>query len=581
MGWDEAIFGYVLKKFGGKSKPENSSHHVLLETEASTLRLFAAALTGESLKIVAAEKLGGADQERLLLPERIDLFANIEDNRKAYLYRLLVAVTVRKLDLALPWESGEASRALSDDEIARVRTRLEAEFPRAGEWLLELVRKLRPALGDSDSAVLANPLATNILFGGLSPRMKIKKLATPVTESFSQESLASGTEIKGKPRERAQEIRLGERKDDENPLVHVFEKVLTADEYGGGKKNIDGSDELEDHEEALRELNLKHVIRSPEKTRSIYKSDAVVDGGAPDLEDASESVAQSFLYDEWDHSKKNYRRDWCTVFKSTATADSTVAPRRPPTALVKRLRAELEKSLNERRWRARQPDGPEPDLDALVIAATDRKSGLTPSNRLFLSRRRTHQDFAATILIDMSLSTDAWVNNHHVIQVARESVLMLAEVLDGIATNVSIAAFSSNTRRDCRFLELKGFNENWGVLRARLPALKPTGYTRIGPAIRHAALELNQRKSKTKLLLLISDGKPTDYDRYEGTYGMEDIRRAIKEAQESGLRVRAIAIDAEAKFSLPRMFGSGKYQILPHPEALAPALSKIFAQCLV
>ena len=58
-------------------------------------------------------------------------------------------------------------------------------------------------------------------------------------------------------------------------------------------------------------------------------------------------------------------------------------------------------------------------------------------------------------------------------------------------------------------------------------SIEPSGYTRLGPAIRHSTYRLSQLNSKNKLLILLTDGKPTDYDRYEGRYGIEDIHNAI------------------------------------------------------
>ena len=64
----------------------------------------------------------------------------------------------------------------------------------------------------------------------------------------------------------------------------------------------------------------------------------------------------------------------------------------------------------------------------------------------------------------------------------------------------------------------------------------------------------------------MSDGKPTDYDRYEGRYGVADVRQAVHEAQQRSVHLFALAVDAEARFYLPRMFGGP----LRHP-ALAGA----------
>jgi nitric oxide reductase activation protein len=40
----------------------------------------------------------------------------------------------------------------------------------------------------------------------------------------------------------------------------------------------------------------------------------------------------------------------------------------------------------------------------------------------------------------------------------------------------------------------------------------------------------------------------------------------------------ALAVDAQARFYLPRMFGKGNYAILPRPEALAGALARVVAE---
>lgn len=105
--------------------------------------------------------------------------------------------------------------------------------------------------------------------------------------------------------------------------------------------------------------------------------------------------------------------------------------------------------------------------------------------------------------------------------------------------------------------EVKGWNDPWPVARDRLRAIAPQGYTRIGPALRHATAGLAAESADQRLLLLVSDGKPTDYDRYEGRYGVGDIRQALREADRVGVRVHALAVDAVARDYLPPMFGRG------------------------
>jgi nitric oxide reductase NorD protein len=69
-------------------------------------------------------------------------------------------------------------------------------------------------------------------------------------------------------------------------------------------------------------------------------------------------------------------------------------------------------------------------------------------------------------------------------------------------------------------------------------------------------------------VLLVSDGKPTDYDRYEGRYGVADVRQALREGAQGGVLTHALAIDSHARSHLPEMFGTGAWHVLSHADRL-------------
>jgi nitric oxide reductase NorD protein len=100
----------------------------------------------------------------------------------------------------------------------------------------------------------------------------------------------------------------------------------------------------------------------------------------------------------------------------------------------------------------------------------------------------------------------------------------------------------------------------------------------MGPALRHATTELAAEPADRRLLLLVSDGKPTDYDRYEGRYGVADIRQALREADRAGVHTHALAVDATARDYLPPMFGAGNWDILSHPEQLSEVLTTVYGR---
>jgi nitric oxide reductase NorD protein len=84
----------------------------------------------------------------------------------------------------------------------------------------------------------------------------------------------------------------------------------------------------------------------------------------------------------------------------------------------------------------------------------------------------------------------------------------------------------------------------------------------LGAPIRHLTAHLTHQRARLRLLFLLSDGKPNDEDEYEGTYGIEDTRQAVAEAQLQGIHLFCLAIDRQGSIYLPQMFGPHGYRIL-------------------
>jgi hypothetical protein len=103
-------------------------------------------------------------------------------------------------------------------------------------------------------------------------------------------------------------------------------------------------------------------------------------------------------------------------------------------------------------------------------------------------------------------------------------------------------------------------------------ALEPNGYTRTGAAIRHTSTLLGAQRTRYRLLLMLSDGKPNDVDEYEGRYGIEDSRQAVSEARIQGIVPFCLTVDREAPAYLPSIFGASGYTLLRRPELLPAVL---------
>ena len=101
-------------------------------------------------------------------------------------------------------------------------------------------------------------------------------------------------------------------------------------------------------------------------------------------------------------------------------------------------------------------------------------------------------------------------------------------------------AFSGEGPAGVQVQVVKTFSDRGGApVQRRIERLEPDRYTRVGAAVRHTTARLATESAERRLLLLLTDGRPNDVDQYEGRYGVEDTRQAVREAACEGVLVFA------------------------------------------
>ena len=323
-------------------------------------------------------------------------------------------------------------------------------------------------------------------------------------------------------------------------LNHSFEKIETLEEFQGNWRELDGADQIEEMADALEELQFNQVIRTEESSEGYLKSDHA---GF-----ASEIVGETrgpYLYPEWDYKKKRFRTDHCSVTEAVPehSGHGSEAVLRKNHGTLLKLKHDLDRILNRFSPEPRQIQGDEIDLDAAVEYLVDRSIGHTPSERLYRKRRRNMREVDLLLLLDNSLSTDSYRNGIRVLDAERDGMLLFGEALSEAGLPFACYSFHSKTRHNCQVSKLHDFEDTWNRSRNRLMSLEPRGYTRIGPALRHAISILGKRSTRHRWIVLFTDGHPNDYDRYEGRYGQEDVRHAIQEAEAEGIGVHLLSFD--------------------------------------
>jgi nitric oxide reductase activation protein len=109
----------------------------------------------------------------------------------------------------------------------------------------------------------------------------------------------------------------------------------------------------------------------------------------------------------------------------------------------------------------------------------------------------------------------------------------------------------------------------------RLGGLVPRQQNRDGAAIRHATAKLRACEARTKLLMLVSDGRPLDGD-YKDDYSLEDTKAALREARQAGIDPFCVTIDAAADAYLRRMYGDVRFAVIDRVESLPARLPRIY-----
>jgi nitric oxide reductase NorD protein len=251
-------------------------------------------------------------------------------------------------------------------------------------------------------------------------------------------------------------------------------------------------------------------------------------------------------------------------------------------ALVRRVRRRFDGLRPRRVQLGRQPDGAEIDLSAYVTAMADWRAGAAAADGLYRAARPARRDLAIALLIDVSASTDSWVGGtQRIIDVEKESLIVLLEALDALGDRHAAFAFSGEGPGGVRVTTIKDFDQRAGIdTRRRVASLEPDSYTRAGAAIRHTSALLARQAARHRLLLLLSDGKPNDVDAYGGRYGVEDVRQAVAEARLQGLVPFCLTVDHEAPRYMPSIFGRRGFAVLRRQDLLPAVLVEVVRRLL-
>ena len=525
------------------------------------------------------------DEETLRLPESIAIFPERQLNLDLYLWlTALSVITVEEGD----WITRNQYRTLKTLEIwpglkcryldlvkAHIQQRSDPNDLPDREARQELL--IRSALEKPAEKFILEyakrpPQPVAIWLHPAPPPIEFNNNKPPADPDLPEAEKEKKDQSKQKKRKQGNRTDIPEGND--GLMSFRLESLWSWGEF----TKVDRTSTEDDDDDAMKtveDMDNITVAQDNETTASKIK----IDLDLPSSQYDDIVLGEGIPVDEWDYKKQTLQKDHCRIIPMISRDAEAVDLPVKLNSQARKIRRQFEILRPQRHWISRQTEGTELDLENYINFLTDRKHGHVNSETpVYRDLRNETRDLSCLLLADLSLSTDAHINNKsRVIDVIRDSLYLFSEALSVTGVRFALHGFSSRNRSHVRFYDIKGFDDNYNNdIRGHINAVRPGYYTRMGAAIRYASQLLEKESTSQKLLLIVTDGKPNDLDKYEGRYGIEDTRQAILEAEKKGLQPFCVTIDEKAEDYLPYLFGSNSYVLIRNAEELPKKLPLLY-----
>jgi nitric oxide reductase activation protein len=386
----------------------------------------------------------------------------------------------------------------------------------------------------------------------------------------------------------------------------LFQNVTPERENQADKESEDEtSDEQEGQQETPLQQKKEEQDVQAKDARDIFNAwNSSESQGEPEDLDGAEMWTQkevpehdleegevAFNYDEWDRELVDHRTGWCRVIeKKVKQGDRAFVEvtRDRYRGVISSIRHQFQLMKPENLKKINNElDGEDYDLNAVIDYIVDRRADGQQSERLYTKRLRRQRDVAVSFLLDQSSSTARTIGRHplqpythpgrRIIEVEKEGLVLMSEALEAVGDVYSINGFTSEGRRNVKFYVVKDFSEKFSdEIERRIGGISYQNNTRLGAAIRHAAARLVQQDARTKLLIVLSDGRPYDHDYGDARYAREDTREALRQAKLQGITPFCITIDRDSESELKDLYGDIGYTIIDDVLSLPERMPGIY-----
>jgi hypothetical protein len=390
-------------------------------------------------------------------------------------------------------------------------------------------------------------------------------------------------------------------------VYDLFQSVVPVDDSVQQVEAPEDQTESDDDSAATERMKQQQAEQMPQRrdARELFNAwnDPSAEGDPDELAGAeawseAETPEQvlaegevAYNYDEWDRELIDHRLGWCRVVeKKVKHGDRNFVEQTKERhkGVISSIRHQFQLMKPENLIRvSNEVDGEEFDLNAVIDYVIDRRADGHQSERIYTKRLRRRRDVAVSFLLDQSSSTARTIGRHplqpytrpgrRIIEIEKEGLVLMSEALEAVGDVYSINGFTSEGRRNVKFYIVKDFDEQYNdEVKRRIGGINYQNNTRLGAAIRHATAKLAKQDARTRLLIVLSDGRPYDHDYGDARYAREDTREALRQAKNEGITPFCITIDRESEAELRDLYGEVGYTIIDDVLSLPERLPGIY-----
>ncbi|PLY08138.1 MAG: VWA domain-containing protein [Arcobacter sp.] len=584
LEWEEDIGKAWDKYLSKKTTISNKEAKVSFSEHSKSFKIFYHLLGGDKgkeLKITDKrnikksrtflQKLSGygkslfltwQDNNAIYLPPSLDILPTIEENKMLYFWLIAMITKVNVKESNIIKQNQEATKYLCDRYIG-----FRDFYNQSSQYLISRI----PELSYVNQLEYKKTDEEYPFIMWVYPSLNKKNSLNTQDEEEENQDKRKDEKVESlNMKKKANQI--DDKKETDGFMAFIPEGLMSILE----QVNVDRAEDDSFDEDALYNAEDLDEITLGQKKANLKARVKMDLDLTPDMPEEY-PIGKGYYIDEWDYTKKKYLENFVRIKPIiTSNIEAISLPKRLEKT-VKKIQTELDLLEIDRFKSNRLPYGDEICLDTWIDYKGHQNKSLH-HQKFYENFEKKTRDMATLILADISLSTEAGITEEiRVIDMIKDGLMVFSQALEKLQDKFAIYAFSSNKNTNVRFHIIKNFKEKYSdLIRGRIDSIKPGYYTRLGAAIRESTKILDRQQSQNKLLLIISDGKPNDIDRYDGRYGIEDTKKAIEEVKQKGITPFCITIDIEAKDYLGYLFGKNGYAVVRDSKKLPKVMPEVY-----